>query len=81
MRILQRAAQVPDDGNWGPKTEAAVSALSPTQLLTRLREAREGYERGVAHRDESSKFWKGLVNRWDKALTVAKTFDQTKGIA
>jgi peptidoglycan hydrolase-like protein with peptidoglycan-binding domain len=81
MRILQRAAQVPDDGNWGPKTEAAVSELSPTQLLTRLREARESYERGVAHRDESSKFWKGLVNRWNNALAIAKTFDQTKGTA
>jgi peptidoglycan hydrolase-like protein with peptidoglycan-binding domain len=81
MRILQRACQVPDDGEWGPRTEAAVKALSAAQLLPRMREARESYERAVAHRDESSKFWKGLVNRWDKALTLAKGFDQTKGSA
>jgi hypothetical protein len=76
MRILQRACQVPDDGQWGPTTQAAVAALSPAQLLTRLREARESYERAVAHRDESSKFWKGLESRWNKAVVIAKTFDK-----
>ena len=28
----------------------------------------------MAHRDELSKFWKGLVNRWNKALAFARTF-------
>ena len=33
-------------------------------LLGKLRAARERYER--RSRDESSKFWAGLVNRWDR---------------
>ncbi|MER8886805.1 peptidoglycan-binding domain-containing protein [Mesorhizobium sp. M0816] len=45
-----------------------------TGLLVRLRAAREKYERDVARRDEKSKFWKGLVSRWNNALEVAKTF-------
>ena len=56
MRILQRAAKVPDDGDWGPKTKAAVEALTQTQLLPRLRTARESYERDVAKRDEFRNF-------------------------
>src|SRR5262249_12703561 len=47
------------------------------RLLAKLRAAREQYERDVARRDETSKFWKGLVNRWNKAIDVAKTFPMT----
>ena len=79
MRILQRAAKVKDDGKWGPNTKAAVESHTPNQLLTRLRVAREQYERDVAKRDESSIFWKGLVSRWDKALAIAHSFQQPDG--
>jgi lysozyme family protein len=81
MRILQRAAKVNDDGQYGPVTKAAVEALTPIQLLARLRVARENYEREVVGRDESSQFWKELVNRWDKALAVARTFQPEAGVA
>jgi lysozyme family protein len=74
MRILQRAVQVKDDGKWGPITRAAVEAMTPVQLLSRLRVARENYERVVVGRNESSQFWKGLVNRWDNALAAAGKF-------
>jgi hypothetical protein len=55
---------------------AAVEAEQndPAALLRALRQAREQYERDVAHRDESNKFWRGLVNRWDQALEFAEKF-------
>ncbi len=82
-RILQRALGLADDGVIGAQTRAAEAAAEadPAGLLARLRAAREQYERDVAHRDETSKFWKGLVNRWNKALTVAKSFPLTPAAA
>ena len=76
-RILQRALGVEVDGKVGPQTRAAVTVAAPADLLARLRTAREQYERDVAHRDEHSKFWNGLVARWDKAITVAQRFPMT----
>ena len=76
-RILQRALGVEVDGKVGPQTRAAATAADPADLLARLRTAREQYERDVAHRDEHSKFWNGLVARWDKAITVAERFPMT----
>jgi hypothetical protein len=75
-RIMQRALGVHEDGVIGAKTRAvmALAETEPSGLLAKLRAAREQYERDVAHRDEASKFWKGLVNRWNKAIEVAKTF-------
>jgi peptidoglycan hydrolase-like protein with peptidoglycan-binding domain len=75
-RILQRAVGAVDDGIVGNKTLALVAEQEqrPLDLLRAMRGAREQYERDVAHRDESSKFWKGLVNRWNKALEVARSF-------
>jgi hypothetical protein len=75
-RILQRALGVDDDGDVGPITRDAVLAAEadPGALLTKLRAARERYEREVVGRDETSRFWKGLVNRWNNALAFARTF-------
>ncbi|MCJ2049667.1 putative peptidoglycan-binding domain-containing protein [Methylobacterium sp. J-070] len=75
-RILQRALGVEDDGYVGPATKKALASYAGTSvdLLTALRAAREQYERDVGHRDESSPFWKGLLNRWNDAFTFAKTF-------
>jgi hypothetical protein len=72
--ILQTAVGVKVDQSVGPITLAAVARdeVRPLDLLSKLRQAREDYER--LRRDETSKFWKGLVNRWNKALTAAKTF-------
>ena len=58
----------------GPQTRSAVADINAEQLLQRLRTAREQYERTVVRRDESSKFWRGLVNRWDNALATARKF-------
>ena len=73
-RILQRAIGVRDSGTLSASDLAKVAEAEPADLLASLRTAREQYERDVAHRDESSKFWKGLVNRWNKALAFARTF-------
>jgi hypothetical protein len=73
-RILQRAIGVPDNGSLSANDIMSVKQAQPDSLLKSLRQAREGYERDVAHRDESSPFWKGLVNRWNKALAFARTF-------
>jgi hypothetical protein len=78
-RILQRALGVTDDGVVGPQTRAAMAAAEadPMGLLSSLRAAREQYERDVVGRDETSRFWAGLVNRWNNAMTVAQTFPMT----
>ena len=78
-RILQRAIGVTDDGAVGAVTLERMrgAEADPLNLLLALRTAREQYERDVAKRSESSKFWKGLVNRWNGALDVARTFSMS----
>lgn len=72
-RILQRACGVHDDGDIGPISKTAIAAIDPTDLLTKLRSAREDYERNVV--GYRANFWHGLVNRWDNALTIAKSYE------
>jgi hypothetical protein len=71
--ILQDALGVERDGKVGPVTIAALrKAEKDTPLLIcKLRDSREAYERRVARRDERSKFWKGLVNRWEKVTAAS----------
>jgi lysozyme family protein len=76
-RILQRALEVEDDGEVGPTTRAAMEKVSPDALLGDLRKAREEYEREVV--GYRANFWRGLVNRWDKALTAARSFQKEQG--
>lgn len=74
-KMYQMALGVPSDGMVGPLTlEVAgrVKAAAVPELLKELRRTREQYERVVAKRDERSKFWKGLVNRWEAALRFAQ---------
>jgi lysozyme family protein len=70
------------DGVVGPMTHREFARQledpGPTVVLRALTAARETYERNVypwktGSRDESSKFWKGLENRWAKAHQVATT--------
>jgi hypothetical protein len=72
--ILQKAVGVETDGQVGPITLAAAQAAEavPQQLIDRLRQAREAHER--LRRDETSPFWPGLVNRWNKARAKALEF-------
>jgi hypothetical protein len=66
VKILQDALGLPADGIAGPRTMEALhqAELHPREMLDELRAARERYERRT--RDESSKFWAGLSNRWDQ---------------
>jgi hypothetical protein len=66
VKILQDALGLPADGIVGPKTKEALheAEQNPRELLEKLRVSRERYERRT--RDESSKFWAGLSNRWDR---------------
>jgi hypothetical protein len=76
LRILQIAVGTADDGKWGPKTRGALAEAvrNPAGLLLRLRQARESYERRVAPPvGKRAKFWRGLVNRWEKALAFARS--------
>jgi hypothetical protein len=76
LRILQLALKVPDDGRFGPVTKAALTAAlkTPGTLLQNLRTARESYEIRVAPPvGARAKFWQGLTNRWNKALSFAET--------
>lgn len=77
LRILQIAIGVIDDGQFGPKTRAALSETlkNPSALLRSLRLAREAYERKVAPPvGARAKFWAGLVNRWNKAYDFAQQY-------
>lgn len=76
--ILQRAVGVRDTGVVDAATLAAMAALSTPVLLQKLRAAREQYERDAMHRNESSKFWRGLVNRWNNSLKQATVFSEEK---
>jgi lysozyme family protein len=81
--VLQLALGIkPLDGVVGPMThrEFARQLEFPGALniLERITKARETYERNqfawkMQSRDESSKFWKGLSNRWAKCHEVATT--------
>jgi peptidoglycan hydrolase-like protein with peptidoglycan-binding domain len=75
-RILQRALGVPDGGVIDDAGRALVAKREEDTLefLQDLRTAREQYERDIAKRSETSRFWKGLVNRWNNALKVAEVF-------
>ena len=65
VKILQDTLGLPSDGIAGSMTLAALreSEKDPEKFLADFRDARERYERRT--RDESSKFWAGLSNRWD----------------
>lgn len=77
-KILQIALDVTVDGDVGPQTRRAMSAITLDQrkpFLAKLREARELYERRIAPPTGArAKFWQGLNNRWDKAHAFALTF-------
>jgi hypothetical protein len=75
-KILQHALGVAVDGKVGAGTLGALrnAEKDALGLLKKLRASREWYERNFAHRDESSKFWKGLVNRWNNAFNDAVAF-------
>jgi hypothetical protein len=82
--ILQIALGMPDiDGVVGPMTHREFSKQlddpGPAEVLNALTAARETYERNKYSwkhnaRDESSKFWEGLSNRWTNAHKVAGEF-------
>jgi hypothetical protein len=75
LRILQIALGVPDDGKFGPITQSAMSKHTPSELLDKLRKARETYEIRIAPPVGARKqFWAGLQNRWDNALKFSKEF-------
>jgi hypothetical protein len=79
--VLQIALGMSDiDGVVGPITHREFARQlddpGPAVVLRAITAARETYERNVYAwkpnaRDESSKFWKGLSNRWAKAHKVA----------
>jgi hypothetical protein len=79
--ILQLGLGMSDvDGIVGPQTKQEFAKQledhGPDNVLGRLTQARETYERTSypwkqSARDEGSKFWKGLSNRWAKAHRIA----------
>jgi hypothetical protein len=79
--VLQVALKMQDiDGVVGPATKAEfakqLAELGADQLAFDLSQARETYERTSYPwkkntRDESSRFWSGLSNRWKKSHQIA----------
>lgn len=74
-KILQRAVGVPVDGIVGTQTLAAMKLFPTDELLTRLRVAREAYERETYGRGPGTPLWAGLLNRWNNAQRDAKQFE------
>ena len=81
--ILQIALNVDIDGIVGENTREEfgqqLSDPGAHSVLEEITEARETYERNsypwkTGKRDEKSKFWKGLNNRWARAHTKAQNF-------
>ena len=72
VKVLQVAMNVSVTGKLGDDTRAAFERLekdTPVELLQRLRNAREEYERKyIGFR---ANFWPGLTNRWNKAHLFA----------
>jgi hypothetical protein len=54
-----------------------MGRLTADEILICLRKGREDYERAVV--GYRANFWKGLVNRWDKALASARDFQREQG--
>lgn len=80
-RIMQRALisvgeTLDEDGEVGPLTQAAMRRQESNipRIMAALRASRESYERNPVGRDESSRFWKGLTNRWNNVTTIAQRF-------
>lgn len=63
-KIMQRVVGVPDDGQAGPITLAAVNAANPEQLVYDYREARRAfYYQLVQNNPSFSAFLQGWLNR------------------
>lgn len=80
-RICQTALKamkfpVSVDGAWGPQTRGFLKEADSRgfPIVQEIRKAREQYER--RNRDESSKFWNGLVNRWDKVTAESALWNK-----
>lgn len=69
-KILQMAVGADPDGTVGPTTREYRDKLSPEELLTRLRTAREQYE--IQTYGKREQYWRGLTARWDRILNEAK---------
>lgn len=59
------------DGKVGNNTINAAKIHAAEDLIPRLLLSRQWYEREIVKRDETSKYWSGLVNRWINTLQVA----------
>lgn len=81
VRMLQRALRVKVDGKFGRISQGALEAAErqPEVLLLKLREAREWWEREVVGRDEGSKYWRGLVRRWDEMVLFCQELLARRG--
>jgi len=76
VRTLQLALNVPVDGKIGPVTRKALNdaEANPEDLILGIRTARDTYERQWAGRKPGNRYWKGLVNRWNKASAIAQEY-------
>lgn len=64
IKMLQRAVNVPDDGDLGPKTLAAVKALPEKQVVYFFIQHRRNFYLKIVERNPSQmKFLKGWMNR------------------
>ena len=67
VRIVQGLVGASVDGSWGPKTEAAVNAANPDELLPALADACAEFYNGIVRaKPDQSVFLKGWLRRAKK---------------
>jgi len=64
IKIAQRIVTAPEDGNYGPHTEAAINSVNPTQFLSEYKEALvQHYQNIVDANPDEKKFLTGWLRR------------------
>lgn len=61
VRFLQRAVRVVDDGDVGPKTIAAIAAMTVTDVLARFNAQRLRFLAGLAAWDSQGRGWANRI--------------------
>lgn len=83
LKHLQKALTIPDDGVWGPQTEAALHAAGPPydRVLAVMLGARDVFMRAiVAHDPTQQKYLKGWLNRVNQVRVACGLPEEPHGL-
>jgi len=82
VRSVQKCAGVAADGSWGPKTQAAVDAMAPADLIAAIAKDREAFYRSLSTFSHFGKGWLSRLARTKaEALAMAAQAPSAAGSA